>query len=298
MSRNTFVKWQKLTINSELQEGNPVSTVWGGYSDDGCPIGIAVSQVDGDLLPSKVRMEDGKCTVSSNGRVFYPTAYEVPRITGKNPEGVWSPIFNKTFPLHSLLPPSNDNRHYFMRIHHANNLTLGKVNDNGVATFAFQNEEITYSNKPFEVFTLTTNTVKTLPTDPPTAAIFKTNGNYLTFRVRGLRNAQVSFGHNGLMRFDLDIGILENKAIGIKAIGSYCDSLVPINDILHPFEKRGFWVHWSDMEIKAGREGDLEAIVSINSRNYSVSEINCVRFSTREVRGEWLIPPLEKFTFN
>lgn len=290
--------WKKLTVNRELQELlDPVSTVWGGYWDDGYPIGIAISHVDDDFLPSKVRLEDGICTVSSNGRVFYPTEYEVPRIGGKVPQGVWCPISNKIFPRNALLPPSSGNRHYFMRIHHANNLTLGKVNDNGVATFGYQNEEITYSNKAYEVFTLATILLKTSPTDLPATAIFKTNGNYLTFRVRALRNARIAFGHNGQMKFELDIGILENKAIGIKTIGRYCDSLVPLNDVLHPFEKRGFWVHWSDMEINAGREGDLEPIVSLNSGTYAVSGINCVKFSTKEVRGEWLIPSLDKFTF-
>lgn len=289
-----LIEWHELTVNRELQEGNPVSTVWGGYWDDGYPIGIAISRVDEDVLPSKVRMEDGRCTVSSNGRVFYPTEYEVPKIAGENPHGVWTPVFNKIFPTNALLPPSYANRHYFMRIHHAGNLTLGKVNDNGVATFEYQNEEITYSNKPYEVFTLTSNVLKTSPT-LSRSTVFRTDGNYLTFRVRALRNAQISFGNDGQMNFELDIGILKNKAIGIKTIGQYCDSLVPINDLLHPFEKRGFWVHWSDMEIKAGREGDLEPLVIMNSGNIAVSGINSVKFSTNGVRGEWLIPPLKFF---
>lgn len=292
MTGNPMIEWQKVTRSKELFQKNPVETVWGGYWDNGYPLGIAISRIDGDVLPSKVRIEDGKCTVSSNGRVYYPEQYEIPRILGKIPEGVWTPVFDNRFPKNCLLPPSSDNRHYFMRINHADNLTLGKVNDNGVVTFGYQNEEITYSNKPFEVFTLTSNVLKTLDSSDKT--IFKTNGNYLTFRVRALRDAQISFGQNGQMRFEVTIGMMKNKAIGINAIGRYCDSLVPINDLLHPFDKKGFWIYWSDMEIKVGREGDLEPLVTILDNN--VFGINCVHLATRGVVGEWLIPSLDKFT--
>lgn len=271
-------QWMRLDtgfLPPESVIGGQEITTGGGFNN------LYVCQFEGQT--GKYQHDDKHCYTHQGDReIVHVSNFFILANIG---DAVWVPVSNKIMPC-NLIQTGDTNPSSVGRVRHNNFLTPGEIKD-GILHVSYAFKAKGYG--VFEALTLVPHSISV--SELKSSSPYRTNGYYLTFKVRSEDEVYVILGVNLEQMFRVTIGALENKISAIGPLNNPLKSYEKTTNILDSVIWRGYWVKWiKSHTLVFGAEGNTEPLVKLTDDN--VDNINSVVFSSRNSKSEWKIPEL------
>lgn len=246
-----------------------------------CPSGTTFT--DGRCVLNKLLCDRGKTWSTAEKKCVCPendTEYNKDLLLCIK-GGVWTPTFDGKIPENAF-PLANIG--HTMKIHPVKirkdgNVVIGKLNSEyGIVTYDV--EAVHIGNNYDEIFTSTDMKIKG-------NYVSTVTGNYITFMVKGKREASVAFVSQKQC-FSIAIGVISNHFIGIhKCLEQFSSTVYVKEDLLSSSRSRGFWVFWNSSSILVGLEGDLKPRIQLKEKN--IDPFTTIKYLAGQ-NVEWQVP--------